>query len=224
MTERETKSSQYPPILEESMARTQGLILLAGLRQSGVEDTARLLLKKAQGRSLKVLSDPGATAPDSADIIWLEGDFDAERLNRALTWSEEGRLILLTQKSPSAVSALRRLLSLDFGAGRKHLLWRLCDQILLMAGQMKIAGLTAGEHLEAFEILLMTPALREALQEENFSLVEDYLKAGDETSGTVSFNQSLLQLLLRRKIDIKTAFEVSRDPVNLDQILKKVGI
>lgn len=214
----------YPPILEETMARTQGLILLAGLRQSGVEETARLLLKKAQGRSMKVLSDPGTTAPDSADILWLEGDFDSERLNRAVSWSEEGRLVLITQKSPSAITALRRFLSLDFGTGRRHLVWRLCDQILLMAGQMKINGITAGETLEAFEILLMTPSLREALQEENFLLIEEYLKAGDETSGTVSFNQSLLQLLLRRKIDIKTAFEVSRDPVSLDQILKKVGI
>jgi twitching motility protein PilT len=33
-----------------------------------------------------------------------------------------------------------------------------------------------------------------------------------------------LQNLIRRKIDIKSAFEVSQDPDGLDHLLKKVGI
>ncbi|MGE5085298.1 MAG: hypothetical protein ACM3MG_03295 [Bacillota bacterium] len=45
-----------------------------------------------------------------------------------------------------------------------------------------------------------------------------------ENSGILTLNQSLLQHLIRRRIDLKTAFETSREPDHLDQLLKKVGI
>lgn len=39
-----------------------------------------------------------------------------------------------------------------------------------------------------------------------------------------SRNQSLLQHLIRRRLDLKKAFELSYDPENLDVLLKKVGV
>jgi Tfp pilus assembly pilus retraction ATPase PilT len=39
-----------------------------------------------------------------------------------------------------------------------------------------------------------------------------------------SLNQSLFQLLLKRKIDFRTAFEFTNNPEELDNMLKKIGV
>jgi twitching motility protein PilT len=45
-----------------------------------------------------------------------------------------------------------------------------------------------------------------------------------EKLGMRTMNQSLFQLLMKRKIELKTAFEFSPAPEDLDLILKKVGV
>ena len=37
-------------------------------------------------------------------------------------------------------------------------------------------------------------------------------------------NQSLVNLIVKRKIDVRTAFSASPDPDQLDTLLKKAGI
>jgi hypothetical protein len=43
-------------------------------------------------------------------------------------------------------------------------------------------------------------------------------------AGMVTMNQSLMSLLLKRKIDMKIGFEASPDPEELDQMLRKAGV
>ena len=42
--------------------------------------------------------------------------------------------------------------------------------------------------------------------------------------GYSSFNQSLIQKLIRRKLDVQTAFAASEEPDQLDEQLKKLGL
>lgn len=239
--------TSIPQILLETADRPWGWIGLTGGEGSGVEalaaaayqrlvkreplvvhaESASVLPRAPSGSSLPAVAEfspEGGRRLREAKVIFVEGDFQPARVELYLGLAEEGRLVLWTQRAPGNFYFLRRLLSLPFGEGRSHKLWRLADQIHLLVSQNLLAGIGAGEQVAAHEVFLMTPALRRHFQAEEMSTFEDLIAHGDETSGTVSFNQSLLQLLLRRRIDIKTAFEATRDPVNLDQILKKVGI
>jgi twitching motility protein PilT len=47
---------------------------------------------------------------------------------------------------------------------------------------------------------------------------------GQEKTGMITMNQSLMNLLLKRKIYVKTAFAASPEPEQLDGMLKKAGI
>lgn len=211
-----------PQVVVENLSRPHGLIVLTGVRGSGLETTLESVEKIVAPRRVHRWSDDRAI-PKETEVVIFEGDLEAPRFHKLLSWSEEGRVVVVAQRCPSPVSALRRIFSLPFGEGRRHVVARLAEQVLLLSGQMRLAALQGGEE-EAREVVLVTPGIRRALEEEDVTAVDDLLRAGDEASGTVSFNQSLLQLLLRRRIDIKTAFEATRDPVHLDQILKKVGI
>lgn len=70
----------------------------------------------------------------------------------------------------------------------------------------------------------MKPQVRGLIEDQDLKSLENLLTQAPENSGILTLNQSLLQHLIRRRVDLKTAFEVSRDPDNLDQLLKKVGI
>lgn len=216
---------QMPQILLETAARRRGLILLCGDRFSGLAATAQALWKKtATGDRRGVnLTSGGNQSIEDADVIFVDGDFDRDRLDRLCTWVEEGRLVVVLQSAPAPLVALRRWLGRLNGEGRAHMIWRLCDALQLCLGQMAVPGL-GGDRVLAHEVILMTPLLRSALESENLHAADETLKLGDETAGTVSFNQSLLQHLIRRRIDMRTAFEATRDPIDLDQLLKKVGL
>ena len=56
---------------------------------------------------------------------------------------------------------------------------------------------------------------------QNFSFVQFATLTSDCYQ---SLNQSLIQKLIRRKIDVKTAFASSNDPDELDLQLKKMGL
>ena len=50
------------------------------------------------------------------------------------------------------------------------------------------------------------------------------MQLNKEKLGMMTMNQSLMNLVLKRKVDIKEAFMFSPDPGELDSLLKKVGI
>ncbi|MBC7458107.1 MAG: hypothetical protein H7235_07505, partial [Bdellovibrionaceae bacterium] len=58
----------------------------------------------------------------------------------------------------------------------------------------------------------------------DFSLSVVSKKELDTYNHYQSYNQSIIQAIVRRRFDIKTAFSVSVDPDELDQMLKKMGL
>lgn len=236
-----------PQILLETSDRATGWIGLTGGWKSGLEAlVAGLHHHLAARRPAVVANETGSVLPHGkgvlsipavtefspegsrqlreARVILVEGEFQPARVELYLGLAEEGRLIVWAQRAPGNMHFLRRLLSLPYGEGRAHKIWRFADQLQMLLSQGLLEGVGGEEQVAAHEVYLMTPILRRHLQNEDLAAFEELIMAGEETSGTVSLNQCLLQLLLRRRIDIKTAFEATRDPVHLDQILKKVGI
>ena len=71
---------------------------------------------------------------------------------------------------------------------------------------------------------MASPEVKNLLLEESLQDFEKFFKASEENSGVLNLNQSLMQLLLRRKIEISKALQITRDTVELDERLKKVGL
>lgn len=214
-----------PHILTESLTRHSGMIFYGGPAGSGVDQTLQQGLQSLKGRRVETVGslsslEEGATAQVIHYRMGLR-DLPLERLVRL---AESGILVICEMSSTDCLTSLRQIYSLNFGEGRPHILWRLSQQLILVGAQMRVKSLQGNDEIDLFEMLLMTPQLKEALRAEDLSFVEGVLQHGEEESGALSFNQSLLQHLLRRHIDMKTAFVSTRDPVHLDQLLKKVGI
>lgn len=241
---------QLPPSLLESCLRMKGLVLLSGPGEAGqVWALHRILQKLSEEKSFVGVVFSRKTFPQireakacylyhngdfaraeeyesllsGVDMVVFEGFADDESFEQALSLAERGTFVIYSMKSPSITNALRRCLSVLGEKYGEHAAPRLAETLSLASGQYPVAGLS-GEKVFAHEVLLMKPQVRTLIEEENIKGLENLLTHSAENSGILTLNQSLLQHLIRRRVDLKTAFEVSRDPDNLDQLLKKVGI
>ncbi len=239
-----------PAQLTEHLLKDQGLILINGTRHSLLENTVLALQKKVSESSKKRIFtiikegtrwtdlklSSSMTLPQlqadqqsradlfKSDIVFFENILNISEMELALRLCEEGRLVIVHFMSPSILSSLHRLFEfIESDSVRSHFVWRFAESLTLLYGQTFV-GQPDKDVLMAFEMYLATPELKKLIQSMDLKKCEDFMKSPSENSGFVTLNQSLIQLLLRRKIDLKKAFEVSRDPSDLDSLLKKVGL
>lgn len=237
-----------PPILMDNLNRSHGVILFSGNRYSGYEKTFKVISDKIKNEQLGsmgtiVLKDK----TDYQDSFWKPITYDDlilrpldentkksdyfifENISKpiefeaALEIAEDGRFIFMHFSCTGVMNGLHRLFSFYQNEQRKHYLWRLLDETFLFYSQIEIQGENNLSQL-AGEIILLNQDLKKIVIEGGIHLFEERIKQLNEDSGIVTLNQSLLQLLIRRKISLKKAFEVTRDPNDLDALLKKVGI
>lgn len=241
---------QLPPSLLESCSRMKGLVLLSGPGEAGqVWALHRILQKLSEEKSFVGVIFSKKTFPQvreakacylyhngefgrpqerenlmvGVDMVVFEGFNDEPTFAEALALAEKGLFVIYSMKAPSVPNALRRCLSVLTDKSGAHAAPRFAEVLSLAAGQYPLAGL-GGDKVFAHELLLMKPQIRHLLEKEDVSGIEGLLLNSVDTAGVLNLNQSLLQHLIRRRVDLKTAFEVSRDPDALDQLLKKVGI
>lgn len=241
---------QIPPALVDVCSRMKGLVLMTSSGEIGSSWTLHNILQKmSEERSFvgAVLSRRAfpQVREEKACYIYHSGEFgsekekeiffsgvtmvvfdgfvDEESFLEALALAERGIFVIYSMKAPSVTNALRRCLSVLVESYGDHGAARLAEVLSLVAGQYPMASLS-GEKIFAHEVLLMKPQVRELIESENLKSIESMMMNSAENSGVLTLNQSLLQHLIRRRVDIKTAFETSRDPDGLDHLLKKVGI
>lgn len=244
------KEVPIPQSIIDVSLRMKGLVLLAGAGDSGqVWALHRILQKMGEEKSfvgvvfsrrpfpqLKevhanfIYHDGHFTRPDEkeslmtgVDMVVYEDFGDDHAFEEALSFAERGLFVIYSMKAPSIINAIRRVLAVLKERYSDHGAPRLAEVLSLAAGQYSAEGLN-GEKVFAHEVLLAKPQVRSMLEGGDVRSLEALLRNAAENSGILTLNQSLLQLLIRRRLDLKKAFEISRDPENLDQLLKKVGI
>lgn len=238
-----------PTVFLETVSRRQGLVLLAGpvhpYKTNTLAQTLFRLNKdhafhgavfskqafpgipeeKAtfvyQGASVSDAAENGFFA--GADIVVLHETVTAKILAQAMDLCDEGKMVIMTIASSTLMSAYHKCLELLSQTSNMHSLWRFADHLKLAMSQHPMTSLNE-ETILGFEMVLNTPEVKAALGQGKLTPVENLLHTHQENSGVLSLNQSILQLLIRRRIDMKQAFAVTHDPDGLDLLLKKVGI
>lgn len=213
---------KLPPVLLEIPRARQGLYLLSGERTSQIGRTYHYFRSAFGADKVFAESEGSNKIPASAEVVFLEGAMTPARAQQMIQLAEDGYLVLAFQSAGGALTVLRRIFSLSFGEGRTHLMARLSEQLRLVAAEKSLPALGGGVEA-AREILLISSELRKSLAEEDLSKIEDVLRSDHSSLGSLSMNQSLLQLVIRRRIELKTAFERSPDPAELDRMMKKAG-
>lgn len=148
---------------------------------------------------------------------------DLETIESALTIAETGHLVFATLHTNSAIQTINRLVSVFPPEQQERVRIMLSFSLQGVISQRLIPSLQGGR-VAAMEFLVMTPSIRNLIRENKLHQVGSMMQVGQENTGMVTMNQSLMNLLLRRRIDAKTAFAASPEPEQLEGMLKKAGV
>lgn len=152
---------------------------------------------------------------DGIDTIVLDLN-EIKDLNKWVRFAEEGRTVFISISANSIENVLLQVKSMT--QGHDSLWSRFCEQLRSLIYQKLVPGACTSVH----EIWV--------LKKEDQKKITSHFPVGPLSDFILnsnlyqSLNQSILQSLVRRKLDVKKAFEISDDIENLDLSLKKMGL
>ena len=156
------------------------------------------------------------------DVVLLGEMRDLETIEAALVTAETGHLVFATLHTNSAIATINRIVSVFPSEQQERVRVQLSFTLQAVISQRLLPALGGGRTV-ACEFLVMTPGIRNLVREGKLHQIESMMQVGQEKSGMVTMNQCLVQLVLRRKIDLRTAFEASPSPEQLEKLLKTAG-
>jgi twitching motility protein PilT len=221
----------------EVITRTRGMSVVCGPGYSGKSSLLFLMMQKLGAGATQLVHFYSETAQtemparissfplkslptalqSSADVIIVDNPSVAQ-WPLLLDLAESGRHLVFSMTAVDLLSGLERWRHFHLAQSRRGL-----DCLQMGIGTRLVSGLET-TLVPAVELLLVQHKLRAPLREGNWNIIDEEMKVSGEKTGMRTLNQSLLQLLLRRKIEMRTAFAESQSPDEFDQLLKKVGI
>lgn len=243
-----------PQGIGELTALPYGLVLVTGPTGSGKSTTIASLIDKINQESfghIVTLEDPiefihphkncivnqREVGMDSAsyadamkyllrqdpDVVLLGEMRDLETIEAALVTAETGHLVFATLHTNSAIATINRIVSVFPAEQQERVRVQLSFTLQAVISQRLLPALGGGRTV-ACEFLVMTPGIRNLVREGKLHQIESMMQVGQEKSGMVTMNQCLVQLVVRRKIDLRTAFESSPNLEQLEKMLKQAGV
>ncbi len=231
------------PAYLEALKSKNGIHIISGYKQSGKSTLIRELvddLKKNSPQQIVLHSDPSVltqhldetifqlgvdtlswdtTHPfyDGVDVVIVDMN-DITHWKKWIQFAEEGKKVFVSIAANSVESVLLQVKSQLSGEKDMPLWQRFILQLSSILNQ-KVVGVTEGS---VHEILVLKSQGKQALL--NFLLSAVSKKELESHNYYQSYNQSIVQAIVRRRFDIKSAFSISVDPDELDQMLKKMGL
>ena len=238
-----------PKNIVEIATYTEGLILISGPAGSGRSTTVASLIQHwNQTRSVyivtleKILERQIASQQSlihqrefhkdwklvtegllkqNIDICFLSDIYDNNGYLAILDMCTSGCLVVATTFATSAIDCIDQFLG-NTGSS-SWIAKRLSKHLKAVIHQCLTPG-KLGQPVLLAEILLPTMQIRKLIQDQDLDPIYDLMRKDQNRTGMVTLNQSLMNALIKRKIELRTAFSVSPDPNELDHLLKKVGI
>jgi twitching motility protein PilT len=243
-----------PPVVGDLTNKVNGLILVTGPTGSGKSTTIASLIDKINTEEyghIMTIEDPieyihshkncvvnqREIGPDTwsfknglkyilrqdPDIILVGEMRDQETMEAVLTICETGHLVFATLHTNNAIQSISRIVSVFDAEQQDRVRVQLSFVLQGIISQELIPGV-ANNRVLGYEILIPNPAIRNLIRENKLHQVYGQMQVGQTQSGMVTMNQTLMSLLVRRRISMKVAFESSTDPEELDKLLKKSGL
>lgn len=142
------------------------------------------------------------------DVVVLGDLADADTLNTAIKGAETGRLVIATVPSPDVVTAIERLHATLPPEEREIGRVRLADAVRAVSAQQLLPTADGNGRVAVVELLVATPAVREALKaKDRLDTLPTLMAAGGE-SGMQTYQQHLAVLVTAGRVAPETALAV----------------
>ena len=153
------------------------------------------------------------------DIVLVGELRDVETIEAALTIAETGHLVFGTLHTNSAIQTMNRVINV-FPAHQQDQIRTLLSFTLqgVIAQQLLKKSFSPGRVL-ALEVLVPTPAIRNLIRSDKLHQIYSQMQIGQDKTGMITMNQSLLKLVEQKHIDKVTAMGKTTMQEELAKIL-----
>lgn len=157
------------------------------------------------------------------DVCMMGELRDLETIEAALNICETGHLVFATLHTNSAISTITRIVNV-FPSDQQDRVRAQLSLTLNTVVSQRLIPAAKGGMVAALEVLVMNPSVRNLVRENKLHQVYGMMQVGQDKTGMITLNQSLLKLVMKRRIDVRQAFFYSSDPEELDKMLKQAGV
>ena len=238
-----------PPIVEQLAERPKGLILVTGPTGSGKSTTLAAMMDKVnseRSEHIMTIEDPiefvhhhkkclvnqrevysdtqsfknalKYILRQDPDVVLVGEMRDLETIAAALTIAETGHLTLATLHTNSCAQTINRIIDVFPTSQQGQVRAQLSLVLEGVLSQQLIPTSDGRGRVMALEIMVTTPAIRNLIREEKIHQIYSAMQAGQKF-GMQTMNQSLADLVLKRKISREEGLNRSMLPEELSQLL-----
>lgn len=159
-----------------------------------------------------------AALRQSPDVILLGEMRDYETTNVAMTAAETGHLIISTLHTIGAANTIDRIIDV-FPPNQQRQIAIQLSMVLQAVVSQQLVPSTDGKMTAAFEIMTVTPAIRNIIRDNKIPQIDGVLYSSMNNPSMVSMDTSLLNLCRAGKITRDTALTYAS---NVDMLSKKL--
>ena len=241
--------SRFPDAVMELANTNKGMVLVTGPAGGGKSTTLACLIDKInteQEAHIITLEDPleylhthkksivsqreictdtenyltalRASLRQSPDVILLGEMRDYETINTAMTAAETGHLIFSTLHTIGAANTIDRIID-AFPAAQQHQVAVQLSMVLHAVISQRLLPTTDGKMVPAFEIMVLTPAIRNIIREGKTHQIDGMIYTSTNEN-MLAMDTSIFRLYQKGIVDKKTALANASNP---EMMSKKIG-
>ena len=158
-----------------------------------------------------------AALRQSPDVILLGEMRDYETINIAMTAAETGHLLFSTLHTIGAANTIDRIIDV-FPANQQHQIAVQLSLVLTAVISQQLVPGTDGRMIPAFEIMTVTPAIRNMIRDSKIPQIEGVINSSSKED-MISMDASLLALFKKGQITKETALTYATNPEMLGRKL-----
>ena len=157
------------------------------------------------------------------DVILLGEMRDLETIATALTAAETGHLVFGTLHTQSAPSTVDRIIDVFPAAQQDQVRQQLANTLQGIVTQTLLPKMDGTGRVAALEILFLDDAIRNLIRQGKIEQIYSYMQTGTRR-GMQTMEQSLLELVQKRLVNVNEAISRSSRPEALLSALERAGI
>ena len=154
----------------------------------------------------------------SPNVILVGEMRDLETISTAMTAAETGQLVLSTLHTVGAAKTIDRIVDI-FPAGRQQQIRVQLSMALQAVVSQQLIPSVDGGLVPAFEIMIVTPAIRSMIRESRIHQINNVIHSGGE-QGMITMDSSILELFREKRITRENALLFASDP---EAMAKRLG-
>lgn len=153
---------------------------------------------------------------EDADVIMVGELRDTETISEALIAAENGHLIFSSLHTTGAAATIERLIEMFPAERQQQIRVQLSAVLEAVISQQLIPGMDGESQVAAYEIMHMTPAMKNLIKEGKLHQITQTLKAGYK-QGMQTMDDSIYELYEAGKITAQKALEYAQDPFAMER-------